>query len=403
MHNRFHGMRRLFTLLTIFYSTLAFGQGYIDLSSNTDVTPWRPDGALLQTFNNIGTPQVTVTATVQGNTNRLRNQTPRNDSRGLWLNIALGNRTEGISVTFTFSEPVTNLSFGILGIDRELSFSNYQDRVLIAGYDDNNVGVTPAISYNPNFAFLTNGVEPFVRILSGFNSDPLDSTRSTVTFPGTGVKKVTIAFNSGDNIRNGATTAQSIFLTDLSWASIVPVELIYFRGKAENDRVRLNWATANESNSDYFQVERSTDLKEFTSIGRISSKGDSKQRVEYSFLDEAPLPGVNYYRLKQVDKDRASEYSKIIAVSPQTASSRFIIYPNPSDGQNIKLQFDNLELDGLRLSTLLGQEIPFEIQASNTNSLTIKPLRELQTGLYFITYADAMGRGRLTQKLWVNK
>ena len=104
-----------------------------------------------------------------------------------------------------------------------------------------------------------------------------------------------------------------------------------------------------------------------------------------------------------MDKDRASEYSKIIAVSPQTAASRFVIYPNPSDGQTIKLQFDNLELDGLRLSTLLGQEIPFAIQANNTNSLTIKPLRELQTGLYFITYADAMGRGRMTQKLWVNK
>ncbi len=403
MHNRFHGMRRLFTLLAIFYSTFTFGQGFIDLSSNTDITPWAPDGALLQTFNNVGNPQVTVTATVEGNVNRFNNNTPRNDARGLWLNIALGIRTDAVRITFTFSEPVTNLSFGILGIDREQSFSNYQDRVLIGGYDDNGNGVTPTITYNLGFAYLSNGTEPFLKFLSGFNSDPLDSTRSNVSFPNAGIKKVTLTFGSGDLVRSGATTSQSIFLTNLSWASIVPVELLYFRGKAENDRVRLNWATATESNSDYFQVERSTDLKEFTPLGRLTSAGDSKERKEYSFLDEAPLPGVNYYRLKQVDKDRAAEYSKIIAVSPQTAASRFVIYPNPSDGQTIKLQFDNLELDGLRLYTLLGQEVPFEIQANNGNSLTIKPQRELQTGLYFVTYTNPTGRARVTQKLWVSK
>lgn len=403
MHNRFYGMRRLLTLLVISYSTFTFGQGFIDFSSNTDITPWTPDGALMQTFSSIGTPPVTVTATVTGNVNRFSNRTPRNDARGLWLNFTLGNRTEAVGVTFTFSEPVTNLSFSVLGIDRELSFSNYQDRILIAGYGEGDKGVTPSISYNQNFAFLTNGSEPTIRILSGFNADPLDSSRSTISFPGVGIKKLTLAFNSGDNVRNGATTSQSMFLTDLSWASIVPVQLLYFRGKAEKERVRLQWATASESNSDYFQIERSTDLREFTSLGRLTSAGDSKQLIEYSFLDEAPLPGVNYYRLKQVDKDRATEYSKIIAVSPQNAASRFVIYPNPSDGQAIKLQFDNLELDGLRLSTLLGQEIPFDIQATNTNSLTIKPRHELQTGLYFVSYAGTTGRGRVTQKLWVNK
>jgi hypothetical protein len=395
-------MRGIFIIWAVFFSTITFGQGFIDLSSANETSPWSPDGALIKTFTNVGIPPITVTARVEGFTNRLNNNTPRTDTRGLWFSMNLASRLQAITINFTFSEPVTNLSFGVLGIDRDLSFSNYQDRIAIEGYDDRGVGVTPTVSYNPSIAFLTDGTAPHIKVLSGFNVDPLDSTRSTVTFRNAGVKRLTITYGSGRDVRLGSLTTQSIFLTGLSWSSIVPVELLYFRGKSETDRVRLSWATATEINSAYFNVERSTDLKDFTTIGKITSAGDSRQRIEYSFLDEAPLPGINYYRLKQVDKDGSSDLSKIIAVSPGTEASHFVVYPNPSDGQSIKLQFNNLELDGLRLVTMLGQEIPFEIQATNSNNLTIHPNRHLENGLYFVTYLTP-DRGRVTQKLWVNR
>jgi hypothetical protein len=180
------------------------------------------------------------------------------------------------------------------------------------GYDDKGIGVAPTVSYNPVYAFLTDGTAPHIKVVSGFNADPFDSTPTTVTFRNSGIKTLTITYGTGPDIRFGGLTTQSIFLTGLSWSSIVPVQLIYFRGKSEADRVRLNWATATEINSSHFNVERSTDLKDFTTIGKITSAGDSRQRIEYNFLDEAPLPGVNYYRLKQVDKDGTSELSKII-------------------------------------------------------------------------------------------
>lgn len=402
MRNFSRYMRGLGIILLVFFSTLSFGQGFIDLSSSNETSPWSPDGALSKTFSNVGVPPITVTANIGGFTNRFNNNTPRTDSRGLWFSMNLGSRLQAVTINFTFSEPVTNLSFGVLGIDRDQSFSNYQDRIAIEGYDDKGTGITPNVTYNPNFAFLTDGTAPYIKVLSGFNPDPYDSTRSTVIFRNAGIKRLTITYGSGRDTRFGSLTTQSIFLTGLSWSNIVPVQLIYFRGKSEAERVRLNWATATEINSSYFNVERSIDLKEFTTIGKIASAGDSRQRIEYNFLDEAPLPGVNYYRLKQVDKDGTSELSKIIAVSPNTEASQFVVYPNPSDGQAIKLQFNNLELDGLRLVTMLGQEIPFEIQATNTNGLTIHPQRELENGLYFVTYLTP-DRGRVTQKLWVNR
>ncbi len=395
-------MRGYFILLAVFVSTLTFGQGGINLTTVGNATPWSPQGALTKTFLDVGTPAVNVTATVEGDTRRFNNSTPRNDSRGLWLSASLGTPIERVTVTFNFSSPVTNLSFRILGIDRDLSFSNYQDRVAIDGRDATDAGITPEISYNPSTSYLSNGELPHIKNIYGFTADPFDSTSAEIVFRNVGVKKLTLTFGSGLLVREGPLTTQSIFISSLSWSNVVPVQLIYFRGQAESNRVRLNWATATETNSDYFSIERSVDLKEFLPIGKITSLGESRQRHEYSFLDEAPLPGVNYYRLKQVDKDLAFEYSKIIAVSSQSQASDFVIYPNPSDGKTIKLQFDNIELDALRLVNMVGQEIPFEIQASSTNSLTIRPFQELRSGLYFITYAT-LGRNRITQKLWVNQ
>ncbi len=225
---------------------------------------------------------------------------------------------------------------------------------------------------------------------------------AVVRYGGIGIKKLILTFDSGRDVRRGTITAQSIFLTNLSWANIVPVQLIYFKGKAENNRTQLNWATATEINSDYFNIQRSVDLKEFVDLGKVKSAGDSKTRLEYSFLDEAPLPGVNYYRLKQMDKDGAAEYSKIIAVNVQSGGSKFAIYPNPSDGTAINLQFDSIDLEGLHLMDMLGREVPFKIEAVSGSNLKLIPSRELINGLYFVSYSSS-GQTRTTQKLYVNK
>jgi hypothetical protein len=380
----------------------AFGQGYIDLTSGTS-TPW-PDGALQRIFPNVGNsfPPVTVTATISERTSALINSTPRNDPRGLWLNADFASRTNILKITFQFSEPVTNLSFGVRGLDRELTYSNYQDRVAIEGYDDKGVGVTPSLKYDPFKVYETDGITPNIKVLQGVGIDDNDSTLSTISFKGAGIKQLTITYDCGRDVRRGEITAQGIYLTGLSWANIVPVQLMYFKGKAENNRSQLNWATATELNSDYFSIQRSVDLKEFTDVGQVKAAGDSRLKLEYSFLDEAPLPGINYYRLKQVDKDGSAEYSKIVAVNVQDGSTQFAIYPNPSDGRTIQLQFSNLDFEGLKLVDMLGLEVPFKVSSSASSSLTISPLKELNSGIYFVTYSAA-GQSRVTKKLIVNK
>lgn len=116
--------------------------------------------------------------------------------------------------------------------------------------------------------------------------------------------------------------------------AILPVELVNFRGTATESGNLLQWETASERNNDHFQVQRSLDGMNWEEIGRVQGGGDSNQFLSYDFLDANPIPGRNFYRLKQVDYDGAFEFSYIISVVtgqiPQLQVQS--VFPNPSKG-----------------------------------------------------------------------
>ncbi len=117
--------------------------------------------------------------------------------------------------------------------------------------------------------------------------------------------------------------------------SPLPVELIEFTGYHDDNRFVnvLNWATASELNNDYFIIERSVDGINFVPIGSVDGAGTTNELSTYSFDDEGPALGINYYRLKQVDFDGTSEYSDIISieVNAELSQTRIInYYPNPA-------------------------------------------------------------------------
>ncbi|MBK6975910.1 MAG: T9SS type A sorting domain-containing protein [Cytophagaceae bacterium] len=108
----------------------------------------------------------------------------------------------------------------------------------------------------------------------------------------------------------------------------LPVNIISFDSEVTNNQsVKLIWKTASETNNQYFDVQRSTNGKDFTMIGRVNGKGNTQETISYEYSDNQPKNGINYYRLKQVDFNGKSEYSKIIAA--QEISGLTKVYPNP--------------------------------------------------------------------------
>lgn len=110
----------------------------------------------------------------------------------------------------------------------------------------------------------------------------------------------------------------------------LPVNLLYFSSKQENNNIILNWATSSERNNKGFQVEKSLDGINFVSIGFIEGYGNSATKLNYSFTDSENITNNSYYRLKQLDWDGRFEYSSVICISTVINAKKILmVYPNP--------------------------------------------------------------------------
>ena len=116
--------------------------------------------------------------------------------------------------------------------------------------------------------------------------------------------------------------------------SSLPVELNGFDVNIFNEKLKqslIKWETNTERNSDYFEIEHSIDGSNFHAVGKVLAQGTSLDPIYYDFLHKKPQIGMNYYRLRIVDKDRTFEYSNIRQVTfEQSIELTINIYPNPT-------------------------------------------------------------------------
>jgi len=91
----------------------------------------------------------------------------------------------------------------------------------------------------------------------------------------------------------------------------LPVKLISFSAQQNNKTVLLNWQTANELNTSHFVIQHGNNGTSFIEIGTVNAEGSGASG--YSFTDNNPANGINYYRLESVDKDGATSYSKVVS------------------------------------------------------------------------------------------
>ncbi len=157
----------------------------------------------------------------------------------------------------------------------------------------------------------------------------------------------------------------------------LPVELVNFSGVPQNSYIELQWQTASEMNSSYFEVERSEDSKTFTGIGSVPAAGNSSAIRYYYYKDAITFPAKQvYYRLKEIDKDNSFTYSPIIVVELQ--NNNLSIYPNPTNGN---VTINSPEAGQLTVYNTLGEAVTTQtIQAGHTTVL----LDKAATGMYTI-------------------
>lgn len=171
--------------------------------------------------------------------------------------------------------------------------------------------------------------------------------------------------------------------------AVLPLSLVSYTASLQPDgKVKLSWQTASENNASQFIISKSNDGKKFEKQAALAaSNSNSNAAANYSFVDNAPFQGINYYRLEQADLNGSVKNLGIKTVVTANRFSKPTVFPNPSRGESITLRSiipPNTKNTYL-ISDLSGRIVRKGNVTSQEQSLDVSGL---SAGKYFIVLSN---------------
>ncbi len=166
---------------------------------------------------------------------------------------------------------------------------------------------------------------------------------------------------------------------------VIPVKLTDFTAQKMNNIVKLSWTTEQELNSKEFVVEKSTDGNNWSTLNIITAIGNSALKNRYGTADNNPANGINYYRLKIVDRDG---HSVLSAVKTVLFNSKYqvVVAPNPAiDFINVWIAKNNSLPVSISISSMNGKML---YQEKTTNASTQINTSLFAKGIYLLKIVD---------------
>ena len=171
----------------------------------------------------------------------------------------------------------------------------------------------------------------FTSVSNCFN--PGTNTTGTVTATGLTVGQTYILMVDG----NGGNVC-NYTIANWSVSGVLPIELMTFVGRNEEDKNKIQWATASEKNTSHFKLEKSKDGLNFESVLDVTAAGESQSPKYYTTFDMTPFEEITYYRLKLFYYNSSYDYSNIISVNNSNLTNYIsAARPNPTNGN---IEFD---------------------------------------------------------------
>jgi hypothetical protein len=184
-----------------------------------------------------------------------------------------------------------------------------------SNYGQSAVGSTTNLTTDLELAMLNTGSNSWTILPAGVGSAINGGVPVVTTAPMSPNTAFTLA----------STNLRTNFLTPL------PVSIIDFSAKANDNNIEVKWSTASEKDNASFVVEKSIDGQVWSSIATVKGAKNSNVVNNYGVVDFKAVAGVQYYRLKQIDLDGTVNYSKAIAVNFSKASTLSVsLFPNPA-------------------------------------------------------------------------
>lgn len=206
----------------------------------------------------------------------------------------------------------------------------------------------------------------------------------------------------------GTFTAGYYYIDDVSLdpATTLQASLLDYNGTMENSAARIFWKTTNEQQVVSYEVQRSTDLISFETIGQLTATGATQNVSDYLFTDLAvpQVPRV-YYRIVSVNMQGQQGFARTLVLEPVAAGQfEWAVYPNPVRiNESVTLSWDSPVAESISfiLTDLSGREIMNTVLEGEWghNEFAL-PSGTLAPGTYLL---NAKGRfTRFTEKLVVN-
>jgi hypothetical protein len=166
---------------------------------------------------------------------------------------------------------------------------------------------------------------------------------------------------------------------------VLPVTMLNFDARRAGKVNNLTWTTTQEINSQKFEVERSIDGTNFSSIGTVNAAGNTTTNTSYRFVDNKPVKGTNFYRLRSIDNDNAYKFSNIKSVK-NLGTPELAINPNPvAEIMKIALEAEYAEKASIVITDLSGRRVHTSAAQvfAGANQINI-PVQQLSKGTYLV-------------------
>jgi len=155
--------------------------------------------------------------------------------------------------------------------------------------------------------------------------------------------------------------------------------------------IKLNWLSLNETKSKNFTIERSFDQIKFTALGQVTAAGTTATAKAYTFTDQKPVFGKNYYRLKVYDEANKEYIYKTVSVvvyilanEPLVVDNGLTVFPNPIKEPAFYIHTTQILPKHISFFNGIGNPLPIEAESIDSTQTKISIKQEISAGIYFL-------------------
>jgi lysophospholipase L1-like esterase len=347
---------------------------------------------------NTNSKSATLIKVVNGNSSNISTGTFTGNGSGSSHNISIYNNGTNTTVKINGGIVFDNISTtefagGKIGLYAFYCPSNFDNILVTSNNKLPSVAfLSPASGsvYNPGASILfsseASDTDGSVTELALYHEDVLIATATQAPYNITwsnapaGIYNVSAVATDNGGGKRTSSALRIIVGTPLA------LDLVSFTGRNSDNGNVLKWTTQREVNAAYFEVERSTDGRNFSSIGSQKATGAGTGAQTYYFTDKSPLHGDNYYRLRYYDQNNAFKLSNIVILGSEGRNG-VQVYPNPVVNQIFASVYSRKKVQAqLTVYDMAGKALLFKsVLVQEGKTIVPLTLGNLPSGSYVLT------------------